>query len=73
MKHPTWMVLALSLLATAATAAQQPVAHQFAVKDPSQVDTVLGSPLDLAAIAAEDEEDARNGLPPRYAITEQVS
>ncbi|HET9766787.1 MAG TPA: trypsin-like peptidase domain-containing protein [Thermoanaerobaculia bacterium] len=69
----TWIALTLSLLGVAAAAAQPvPTAHQFAVKDVGQVDTVLGSPLDLVKIAAEDDEDARNGLPPRYAIAEKV-
>jgi lysyl endopeptidase len=70
----TWIALTLSLLGVVAAGAQPvPTAHQFDVKDVGEVDTVLGSPLDLVKIAAEDDEDARNGIPPRYAIPEKVS
>ncbi|HEV8241001.1 MAG TPA: hypothetical protein VGS57_16665 [Thermoanaerobaculia bacterium] len=72
--HPTWIALVLAFVGGAAGAAQHtPVAQQFAVKDPSQIDTVLGSPMDLAKIAAEDDADARAGIPPRYAIAEKVA
>ena len=48
-------------------------ASQYAIKDVNQIDTVLASQMDLAAIATEDEERDRQGLPPRFAIPETVS
>jgi lysyl endopeptidase len=70
------ITLALMLLGTAAGLAAQTVtstASQYAVKDVNQIDTVLASQIDLVAIAKEDEERDRQGVPPRYAIPEAVS
>jgi lysyl endopeptidase len=64
--HALWIALAVTLLGTAAGLAAP-------VKDADQVDAVLASPLDLVAIAKEDDENDRKGLPPRYAIPEAVS
>ena len=73
MKAYPCIVSVVTLFVAAAAAATTPTASRYAVKDVSQVDSVLGSPLDLEAIAAEDEEDARQGIPPRYAIAEKVA
>ncbi len=66
-------VLAL-VAALAAGGAQAAVTiNPFPVQDIGQIDTVQPSPLDLAAIATEDEERDREGLAPRFAIPEAVS
>ncbi len=70
------IVFALTLLGNAAGLVAQavnPTASQFPVMDVSRIDSVLGSPLDLLAIAREDEARDSQGLPPRYAIPEAVS
>jgi len=74
--HVLRIALALILLGTAAGLVAQNVAStasRYAVKDVDRIDSVLASQMDLAAIAAEDEENDRRGLPPRYAIPEAVS
>ncbi|MEO6193183.1 MAG: trypsin-like peptidase domain-containing protein [Thermoanaerobaculia bacterium] len=74
--HALRIALALILLGTAAGLAAQnaaSTASRYAVKDISRIDSVLASQMDLAAIAAEDEANDRQGLPPRYAIPEAVS
>ena len=74
--HALRIALALTLLGTAASLAAQNVAStasRYAVKDVQRIDSVLASPMDLAAIAAADEANDRQGLPPRYAIPEAVS
>jgi hypothetical protein len=71
------IVLALTLLGTASGLAAQtvpvPTANRYPVLDVDQIDTFLASPLDLAAIAKEDEERDAQGLVPRFAIPEPVS
>jgi lysyl endopeptidase len=73
--HALRIALTLTLLGTAAGLAQNvaSTASQHAVKDIDRIDSVLGSQMDLVAIAAEDEANDRQGLPPRYAIPEAVS
>ena len=74
--HALRIAIALTLLGTAASLAAQNVAStasRYAVKDVQRIDSVLASPMDLAAIAAADEANDRQGLPPRYAIPEAVS
>ncbi len=62
-----YIALSLAVLGAAAKAGPYPVA------DIDRLDTVLASPLDLAAITAEDAESDREGLPPRFAVPEAVS
>jgi lysyl endopeptidase len=74
--HALRIALALTLLGTAAGLAAQNVAStasRYVVTDVDRIDSVLASQIDLAKIAAEDEENDRQGLPPRYAIPEAVS
>src|SRR5215203_596704 len=74
--HAPRIVLALTLLGTAAGLAAQnvtPTASQYVVKDVDQIDSVLASQMDLVAIAKEDEVRDSQGLPPRFAIPEAVS
>ncbi|HEB61286.1 MAG TPA: hypothetical protein ENJ06_05620, partial [Phycisphaeraceae bacterium] len=71
--------LALSLLAGTAVAdssftpAVQPAAIAFNLTSLDNVDTVRFAPLDLKAIAAQDEQEALQGMAPRYAIPNEVS
>ncbi len=70
------IALGLTLLGAAAGRAAQNddvTANGYPPRDVNRIDTVLPSPLDLAAIAAEDAESDRQGLPPRFAIPEAVS
>src|SRR6187549_3282822 len=62
------IALGLTLLGAAAGKADP-----YPVPDVSKIDSVLASPLDLAAITAEDAESDREGLPPRFAVPEAVS
>jgi lysyl endopeptidase len=62
------IALGLTLLGAAAGKADP-----YPVPDVHKIDSVLASPLDLAAITAEDAEADRRGLPPRFAIPEAVS
>ncbi|HVR95158.1 MAG TPA: trypsin-like peptidase domain-containing protein, partial [Thermoanaerobaculia bacterium] len=50
-----------------------PTAASYAVRAVNQVDSVVGTQLDLASIGAEDLMRERLDLPPRFAIPEEVS
>ena len=69
------MLLALAFggVAHAASEAFLPTAAKYAVRDVNRVDSVLPSKLDLMSIGEEDMARESQGLPPRFAIPEQVS
>src|SRR6185295_1028575 len=71
-----WSLVSLLTLVAAEGAGgaeREVAASQGPVQDVSQIDTVLGSQLDLVAIANEDEARDRQGLAPRFAVAEAVS
>ena len=70
------LALGLALLGAVAGGAVEddvPTASRYPVKDLHQIDSFLAAPLDLLAIGTEDEARDRLGLPPRFAIPEQVA
>jgi hypothetical protein len=73
-----WLaVLAVSSAAhaapTAAPEAVVPTAARYNVMDVNRVAAYLPSQLDLAKLSQEDREEARKGVPPRFAVPEKVS
>ena len=61
------------LLAGSALAGSGPVADEFPVQPLNLVRTVVTSPVDFAQSASEDIERKEMGLPPRFAVTDQVN
>ncbi len=71
-----WIAVVLLLVGGAAARAAQPAvstASLYPVQDIGRIEVVPGEPLDLVAIASEDDRDDHLGLPPRYAIPQRVS
>jgi lysyl endopeptidase len=72
-----WLLL-LSLFALAGTAwaapeAVVPTAAKYAVLDVNRLDAVLPGKLDLVRLGEQDAARERLGLPPRFAVPQQVS
>jgi hypothetical protein len=59
--------------AVAQTLPAERASSRYAVRDVISVDAFTAAPLDLSVVVAEDEADARQGLPPRYAIPQRVA
>jgi lysyl endopeptidase len=68
-----FMLLAVSGVAFAAPEGFVPTAAKFAVLDVNRVDSVVPEKLDLARLGDEDAVRDRLGMPPRFAVPEQVS
>ena len=74
--HVLSLALALCLGGAAVLAADDeatPAAKAFPVKEVTRIDAFVSAPLDLTAIAAEDRVREQLGLPPRFAIPQEVS
>src|ERR1044072_6634480 len=75
--HVLSLALALCLGGAVALAADDeeatPAAKSFPVKEVNRVGAFVAAPLDLTTIAAEDRVREQLGLPPRFAIPQEVS
>src|SRR5262245_41190618 len=75
--HVLSLALALCLGGAVALAAADeeamPAAKAFPVKEVTRIDAFVSAPLDLTTIAAEDRVREQLGLPPRFAITQEVA
>jgi lysyl endopeptidase len=70
---PMLLLLAFGGVANATPQADGPTAAKYPVLNVNQVDSVRGETLDLQRIGAEDMDRDQKGVPPRFAIPQQVS
>ncbi|HXT52333.1 MAG TPA: lysyl endopeptidase, partial [Thermoanaerobaculia bacterium] len=73
--HVVSLALALCLAGAAMAADDEamPAAKAYPVQEVNRIDAFVSAPLDLTAIAAEDRVREQLGLPPRFAIPQEVS
>ena len=74
--HVLSLALAASLLGAAVLRADEdatPAAKSFPVQEVNRIGAFVSAPLDLTTIASEDRVREQLGLPPRFAIPQQVA